>query len=81
MICDRVQRQRRAWMRQQRANDLADTALDLAKGANSAADRIILISRSIESFAKDRFDTGERQRKLGRPGPHCGPGDPTRWDL
>jgi hypothetical protein len=62
-ICARVEQQRRAWMRQQRANDFADTALDLATDRTALADRIILISRSIESFAKDRLDTGERERQ------------------
>jgi hypothetical protein len=62
-ICRRVEQQRRAWMRQQRANDLADTALDMAVGGRGAADKIIIISRSIESFAKDRLDTNERERQ------------------
>jgi hypothetical protein len=38
VICRRVEQERRHYLRQQRANDLADTALDLATGSNSAAD-------------------------------------------
>jgi hypothetical protein len=61
LVCKRIEQQRRAYMRQQRAGDLADAALDMAVGEKGAANRIILISRSIESIAKDRRDTTERQ--------------------
>jgi hypothetical protein len=63
IICRRIEQQRRHYMQQQRAGDLHNTALDLAIGEDGAADRIVLISRMIEAFAKDRLDTEERERQ------------------
>jgi hypothetical protein len=55
-ICQRIENERRAFMRGRRADDLAEAALALGRGEPGAANRIVLISRSIEWIAKDRLE-------------------------
>ena len=50
-ICERVERQRRSYFRNLKADELADAARDLANGSNSAHDVLVALSNEIEAIA------------------------------
>lgn len=60
-IAGHVEHLRRKWITKARAELLAQAALDLANGSNSAQDRLIELAREIEAYAKDRSDIGNQQ--------------------
>jgi hypothetical protein len=62
-ICKRVEQQRRTWKRREQMNVMFDLIQELATGERGAGDRLVLLWRGIESFAKDRLNTGERDRE------------------
>jgi hypothetical protein len=62
-VCQRVQQQRRAWKRHEQMNLMFDAIQEPATGERGAGDRLVLLWRGIEAFAKDRRDTNEMERQ------------------
>jgi hypothetical protein len=63
VICRRVEQRRRQWKRREQMDTMFDAIQQLARGERGAGDSLVLLWRMIESFAKDRLDTEEWQRK------------------
>jgi len=57
IVCQRIEKQRRAWIEESMHGKLVELARDLAAGSNSAQHRAHEMVAEIEAFAKDRSET------------------------